>query len=381
MFSVIDHQMMQRAILLAQKGRFTTAPNPNVGCVICLNDHLVGEGFHYRAGQAHAEINALKMAQKQSQGATAYVTLEPCSHFGKTPPCADALIKAGIKRVVCAMVDPNPNVAGQGIARLRDAGIKVDLGLMQAQAKALNLGFIKMMETNLPYVQLKLASSLDGRTALANGKSQWITGAKARQDVQLFRAQSGALLSTSQTVLDDDPSLNVRWAQLPDEIKEYYQSDSVRQPIRVILDAKGKLSPQAKIFSLAGDIIIFTNRHDWSFKSSHLNTHIEFICVSQTSSGLNLNEVMQELAKRGINQIWVEAGATLAGSLLSADLVDELIIYQAPMLLGSDGRPLVKMKGLTGMDQSIRFELTDVTQIGRDIRLRMLKKSNDTHHA
>ncbi|WP_407332401.1 bifunctional diaminohydroxyphosphoribosylaminopyrimidine deaminase/5-amino-6-(5-phosphoribosylamino)uracil reductase RibD [Enterovibrio sp. 27052020O] len=370
MFSIFDSDMMLRAIALAKRGVYTTAPNPNVGCVITQDDDIVGEGFHFRAGEPHAEVYALRAAGEKAKGATAYVTLEPCSHHGRTPPCADALIAAGVSRVVCAMVDPNPKVAGRGVQRMRDAGIQVDVGLMQAQAEALNAGFIKMMKTGLPYVQLKLAASLDGRTALSNGKSQWITGPEARADVQVFRAQAGAILSTSQTVLDDNPSLNVRWAQLPRGIQADYDINALRQPTRVILDTQGRVKPDAHLFSLDGDIIILTASADVSYP----NENVEVICVPKDEHGLNLNAAFRALAAKGINHLWVEAGATLAGSLLNADLVDELILYQAPKLIGQDGRALANFGGLTAMDQVPSFELMHVSQIGNDVRLRMKKQ-------
>ena len=254
MFSAEDHRYMSRALQLAEQGRFTTSPNPNVGCVIVAAGQIVGEGFHLRAGEPHAEVHALRMAGEKAKGATAYVTLEPCSHFGRTPPCADALVNAGVARVVAAMEDPNPQVSGRGMRRLADAGIEVQVGLLQAQAEALNLGFIKRMRHGLPYVRLKMAASLDGRTALANGQSQWITSPAARADVQRWRAQSSAILTGADTVLADDPSLNVRWAQLPPSIQTHYAEEQIRQPIRVVIDSQQRITPEAKLFTIAGDV-------------------------------------------------------------------------------------------------------------------------------
>ena len=370
MFSIFDSEMMQRAIDLAQRGIYTTAPNPNVGCVITQGDDIVGEGFHFRAGEPHAEVHALREAGERALGATAYVTLEPCSHYGRTPPCADALINANVSRVVCAMVDPNPKVAGQGIQRMRDAGIQVDVGLMQAQAEVLNPGFIKVMKTGVPFVQLKLAASLDGRTALANGKSQWITGAEARNDFQGFRAVAGAILSTSQTVRDDNPSLNVRWAQLPQDVKAHYDEASLRQPIRVILDSSGTVSPTSHLFSLDGDIVIITANTSLSFEQEN----VDVVVVPKCAKGIDLNAALRALASKGINHIWVEAGATLAGSLLAENLIDELIVYQAPKLMGSDSRALVSLEGIVSMEHVPTYSLTDVCQIGNDIRLRLHKQ-------
>ncbi|WP_325893648.1 bifunctional diaminohydroxyphosphoribosylaminopyrimidine deaminase/5-amino-6-(5-phosphoribosylamino)uracil reductase RibD [Grimontia sp. NTOU-MAR1] len=372
MFSIFDTQMMLRALELAKRGIYTTAPNPNVGCVITQGDDIVGEGFHFRAGEPHAEVHALQAAGEKARGATAYVTLEPCSHHGRTPPCADALVAAGVSRVICSMVDPNPKVAGRGIQRMRDAGIQVEVGLMQAQAEALNPSFIKVMKTGLPFVQLKLASSLDGRTALANGQSKWITGAEARADVQAFRAQASAILSTSQTVLDDNPSLNVRWEELPDVVKAEYAQDDLRQPVRVILDTQRKVSEHAHLFSLEGDVIIVT-----ASQAEPDNDAYKVLTVAKDSGKLDLNITMRALASDGISHIWVEAGATLAGSLLNAGLVDELIVYQAPKLMGIDSRGLVNLKGMTCMNQVPTFELTDVTCIGNDVRLRMQKPQSE----
>lgn len=378
MFSQFDVQMMQRAIELAKRGIFTTTPNPNVGCVITKEDCIVGEGFHFRAGEPHAEVHALDNAKENSKGATAYVTLEPCSHVGRTPPCADALIAAGISRVVCAMVDPNPQVAGRGIARLREAGINVDIGLMQQQARELNPAFSKMMETGLPYVQLKLAASLDGRTALANGKSQWITGSDARADVQVFRAQAGAILSTAQTIIDDDPSLNVRWAQLPVAMQARYPQDKLRQPLRVILDTSARVPANARLFSVPGDILWLTAQSPFSpfpqpqVAEGTAQSTIEVMTVASSNAGLDLGAVLTVLANKGINHLWIEAGATLAAAFLAANLVDELIVYQSPMLLGADSRALVNMYGLTEIAQAPRFEFKEVVQLGSDVRFRMI---------
>ena len=258
MFSEFDKAMMERAIALAKQGIFTTAPNPNVACVIVKDEQIIGEGFHLRAGEPHAEVHALRMAGSDAEGATAYVTLEPCSHHGKTPPCANALIDAGIARVVVAMIDPNPLVAGQGVDLLKAAGIEVAVGLLQVEAEALNTGFIKRMKTGLPYVQLKLAASIDGRTALANGQSKWITGSEARSDVQAFRAQASAILSTRATVAADDPALTVRFNQLPLKVQQSYQEADLRQPLRVILDSQGRIAKDANIFSSTGKVLLLT---------------------------------------------------------------------------------------------------------------------------
>ena len=364
MFSSIDHAMMLRAIKLAKNGQFTTTPNPNVGCVIAHGDEIVGEGYHYRAGEPHAEVFALRAAGDKAKGATAYVTLEPCSHYGRTPPCAEALAKAGVNRVVCAMVDPNPKVAGRGIAMLQQAGIEVQTGLLEQDAQALNPGFIKVMKTGLPYVQLKLAASLDGRTALANGESKWITGPAARADVQRYRAKAGAILSTSATVLADDPSLNVRWQELGDEAQQAYPESELRQPIRVVIDSKNRVTPQHRLVGLAGKTVLARKQADtlaWPEDVEQL--------VIPEGEGIDLHALMTELAKQNINHIWVEAGAGLAGGLLQAGLVDELILYQAPKLMGSDSRGLVDLNGLVSMAQVPELSISDVRMVGGDIRI------------
>ncbi|WBA08116.1 bifunctional diaminohydroxyphosphoribosylaminopyrimidine deaminase/5-amino-6-(5-phosphoribosylamino)uracil reductase RibD [Salinivibrio kushneri] len=357
-----DNTMMTRALALAAQGRFTTTPNPNVGCVIAHGDDIVGEGFHLAPGGPHAEVHALKAAGKRAQGATAYVTLEPCSHYGRTPPCCDALIAANVSRVVCAMQDPNPKVAGRGIARLKEAGIEVVVGVMAEQAKALNPGFIKRMQTTMPYVQLKLAGSLDGRTALANGQSKWITGEPARADVQAFRAQAGAILSTSATVLADDPSLNIRNGQLPDDILDTYSQPSLRQPTRVILDKDNKTSPDATVYQLEGDVIRVVDAPSHKVWPDNVQEWV--------MPGASLATVLRALAEHDIDKVWVEAGARLASKLLSESLVDELIVYQAPVLLGADSRPLVALGGLETMDDAPRFHFNQVKTVGDDVRLR-----------
>ncbi|ELR65220.1 Diaminohydroxyphosphoribosylaminopyrimidine deaminase [Photobacterium marinum] len=368
MFSSIDHAMMLRAIKLAKRGRFTTAPNPNVGCVIAHGEDIVGEGYHYQAGQPHAEVFALRAAGEKAHGATAYVTLEPCSHYGRTPPCAEALVKAQVSRVVCAMVDPNPRVAGRGIKMLRDAGIEVQIGLLEAESHQLNVGFIKRMKTGMPFVQLKLAASLDGRTALANGESKWITGPDARADVQRFRAQAGAILSTSATVLADDPSLNVRWSELGETVQNSYPESSLRQPYRVVVDSQNRVTPEHRLFDLPGNIYLArTSLGDEVWPEAVEQLVVP--AVGDDNQQVDLEALLRELAGKDINHIWVEAGAGLGGALLSAGLVDELILYQAPKLMGSDSRGLVDLNGLTAMTQVPELDITDVRMVGPDIRI------------
>ncbi|NNN43122.1 MULTISPECIES: bifunctional diaminohydroxyphosphoribosylaminopyrimidine deaminase/5-amino-6-(5-phosphoribosylamino)uracil reductase RibD [unclassified Vibrio] len=357
-FTAFDYQMMAYALKLAERGRFTTAPNPNVGCVITRGDKVVGEGFHYRAGQPHAEVHALRMAGDQAQGATAYVTLEPCSHYGRTPPCAKGLINAGVSKVICAMQDPNPQVSGRGIAMLRAANIEVVVGLLEREAKALNFAFIKRMQTGMPFVQLKLAASLDGQTALANGCSQWITSSQARQDVQVYRAQAGALLSTSQTVLSDSASLAVRWSELPSELRTSYPECELRQPTRVILDRQHQLHSALRLYQVESPVLRVAQQQ-------------AEVCVELDQQGrLDLRQTLATLAlQENINHLWVEAGATLANTLLAERLVDELIVYLAPKIMGSDGRGLFGTLGLTEMEQVPELEIKDCRMIGPDLRL------------
>lgn len=356
-FSPLDFSMMSRAIMLAKRGIYTTAPNPNVGCVIVRDGEIVGEGYHHCAGEPHAEVYAIRMAGDKTEGATAYVTLEPCSHYGRTPPCAEGLIKAKVARVVCAMQDPNPKVAGRGIQMLRDAGIEVEVGLLESDALNLNRGFIKFMQTGMPFVQLKMAASLDGQTALANGRSQWITSPQARQDVQCFRAISGGILSTSKTVMDDNASLNVRWDDLPQSVQSLYAPEDVRQPVRIVLDRQCQLTDDLKLFNTDGERLIVSKTGD--------------ITPDLDEAGrVDLETTLKTVAAdHQINHLWVEAGATFASALIKANLVDELIVYLAPKLMGSDGRGLIGALGLTEMEQAIDLDITDVRMVGVDIRI------------
>lgn len=362
-----DEKYMARAFELARLGRFTTTPNPNVGCVIVRDGEIVGEGYHIKAGGPHAEVHALRMAGEKAQGATAYVTLEPCSHHGRTPPCADALIAAGVARVVASMQDPNPEVAGRGLYRLQQTGIEVSHGLMHSEAEAINLGFLKRMRTGFPYVQLKMAASLDGRTAMESGESQWITSAAARADVQRFRAQSSAILSSSATVLADDPSLNVRWDQLDSDTQRIYPQESLRQPLRIVIDSQNRVTPQHKMVNQPGDTWLArlaADEQTWPEST-------EQWVVPGRDNRVDLVLLMMQLAKRQINSIWVEAGAELAGALLQAGLVDELIVYMAPKLLGENGRALCVLPGLQSLSDAPQFILSDVRQVGADLRLRL----------
>ncbi|WP_017347901.1 bifunctional diaminohydroxyphosphoribosylaminopyrimidine deaminase/5-amino-6-(5-phosphoribosylamino)uracil reductase RibD [Pantoea sp. A4] len=361
----MDQHYMARALELARRGRFTTTPNPNVGCVIVREGEVVGEGWHHRAGEPHAEVHALRMAGEKARGATAYVTLEPCSHHGRTPPCCDALIAAGVTRVVAAMQDPNPQVAGRGLYRLQQAGIEVSHSLMAAEAEALNRGFLKRMRTGFPWVQLKLGASLDGRTALANGESQWITSPQARQDVQRLRAASSAILSTSATVLADDPSLTVRWEELDQPTRELLSQDALRQPVRVIVDSQNRVTPQHRLITQPGETWLMRPQPDNQLWPDSVSQ----IAVPLRESQLDLVAMLMLLGKQQINSVWVEAGATFAGALLQAGVVDELIVYLAPKLLGDEARGLCALPGLSQLIDAPQFTFSDIRQVGPDLRL------------
>lgn len=349
-----DSQWMARALQLAQRGLYTTSPNPRVGCVLVKDGKNIGEGWHQRAGEPHAEVYALRAAGNAAHGATAYVTLEPCSHFGRTPPCASALIAAGISHVVIAMQDPNPLVSGQGIAALRTAGIEVECGLMESTARELNCGFVSRMTRGLPWVRSKIAASLDGRTALANGTSQWITGEAARQDVQHWRARSCAVLTGIGTVLADDPQLNVR---IPNE----------RQPLRVVVDSALRISADAKI--IQGGVLIYTACNDIPSHTALQARGAQVVYLPGTDNRVDLPAMLRDLAQRGINEVLVEAGRTLNGALLKAGLVDELVVYLAPQLLGDAARGMANLGELTQLEQRMDLVWQDVRQVGNDLRI------------
>lgn len=366
-----DHVYMHQAIELAKLGRFTTTPNPNVGCVIVKDNQVIGTGYHQKAGQPHAEVYALQMAGQQAKGATAYVTLEPCSHFGRTPPCADALIQSGVKRVVIAMQDPNPNVAGKGIKRLQDAGIEVTLGILADQAEAINKGFLKRLRTGLPFVQLKLAASLDGKIAMASGESKWITSNKAREDVQQFRAQASCILSTRKTVQTDNASLTVRYHQLPDDIQKIYPIEKIRQPIRVIIDGQHQLTGDESIFQQPGET--------WVVRKQNLSiamANTSLIVEHSANQYIDLKILLENLAQKQINSVWVEAGAHLAGALIEQNLVDELIIYYAPKLLGHNAKDMCILPNLQKLSLAPQFQFESVVAVGEDMRVILKRKSS-----
>lgn len=359
-----DVMWMSRALQLAERGRYTTSPNPRVGCVIVKDNHIVGEGWHQQAGGPHAEVHALRMAGDNAQGATAYVTLEPCSHHGRTPPCAEGLIKAGVSRVVGAVRDPNPEVAGRGYQMLRAAGIDVIEACLAEQAYALNAGFMKRMTKGMPLVRLKLAMSLDGRTAMQSGESQWITGSDARRDVQRLRAQSCAIITGADSVLIDNPSMTVR----ADENGLDIPTELQRQPLRVIIDGSERVTADANIFAQAGDILIagHTARQQKIERNSALGKTDYW--SSAENEKTDLTALLKYLATQQCNEVLVESGAQLAGAFIAAELVDELIVYCAPTLLGSDARPLLSLP-MTNMKQQIRWHWQDVRMIGGDVRL------------
>jgi diaminohydroxyphosphoribosylaminopyrimidine deaminase/5-amino-6-(5-phosphoribosylamino)uracil reductase len=359
-----DAFYMAKAIQLAQQGLYTTHPNPRVGCVVVKDGKIVGEGFHARAGQPHAEVFALRQAGAQAQGATAYVTLEPCAHYGKTPPCANALVQAGMARVVMASLDSNPLVAGKGQAILQNAGISTTVGVLADEAKALNQGFFRRMQGGLPYVRLKTAASLDGRTAMQSGESKWITGTEARRDVQKLRAQSGAMITGIGTVLADDPSLTVR----PEEWLDWHYGEPV-QPLRLVLDSQLRTPLNAKILQQTGVVIVSQQAitHPHALALQALGAEIWSFSLAQDREGV-LKQVLQKLAERGVNEVLVEAGAGVAGAFIAAKLVDELVVYVAPTLLGSDARPMFTLP-LAQMAEQYRLRQTDLRLIGQDIRL------------
>jgi diaminohydroxyphosphoribosylaminopyrimidine deaminase/5-amino-6-(5-phosphoribosylamino)uracil reductase len=353
-----DYHYMARALVLAYRGLYTTDPNPRVGCVLVRDGQIVGEGWHVRAGEGHAEVLALTAAGLQARGATAYITLEPCCHYGRTPPCTQALLAAGISRVVVAMADPNPQVSGNGLALLSTAGVAVECGVLAAAARALNPGFILRMSAQRPFVRYKLAMSLDGRTAMASGESRWITGEAARLDVQRLRARASAVMTGVATVLADDPSLNVR---LPGAL--------VRQPLRVILDTELATPPTARTLSLDGQVLIFTAVRDAERQAPLQAAGAQVYTVPRQDGGLDLAAVLTELARCGVNEVHLECGATLAGAMLRAGLIDELIIYMAPLLLGDGARGLFHLPDLTRMDEGIPLDILDMRAVGRDWRI------------
>lgn len=389
-FTSDDRRFMARAIELAKLGHFTTTPNPRVGCVLVSyasgEGKIIGEGYHQIAGQGHAEVNALADAKQQTptliKGATAYVTLEPCSHFGRTPPCAQALIDADITHVIAAMVDPNPQVSGNGLILLENAGIKTQSGLLEQSARELNVGFIHKMITKLPYVRCKLAASLDGKTAMASGESKWITSSDARQDVQRLRAQSCAIITGAESVLVDNAKMTVRWSELG-SVKASYPKEAIRQPLRVVIDSQNRLSPELELFEHESPILIINgiiqgdveNKVESNLENlpqwPHFVEQVQLPLVKNTQGKLkiDLKALLVCLSQRGMNDVLIESGAQLSGAFIEQDLVNELILYQAPKLMGGDGKSLMAMPSITKLNQAKALTIKDIRMVGGDIRI------------
>lgn len=365
-FSAFEESAMRRALELAGRGLFSTHPNPRVGAVLVRDDEIVGEGWHERAGEPHAEPIAIRAAGERARGATAFVTLEPCCHHGRTPPCVDVLLAAGVRRVVFAIADPNPRVNGGGARLLREAGVKVESGLLENEASELNAGFLMRMREGRPYIRLKSAASLDGRTALANGESKWITSDEARADVQHWRARSSAILTSAETVLADDPRLDVR-------------IDSPRQPLRVVLDRRRRVKKTARILEPPGDVLLFAGAvaRSKSPKTEETLGAARIERVKTLRTHLDLKRVFARLAELEINEVLVEAGPRLTGALLTAGLVDEWLLYVAPRLLGPQARPLATLARMTKLPAAPAFTLIESQAVGPDLRLRLRPLSAD----
>lgn len=355
-FSVQDFEWMARALRLAERGLYTTTPNPRVGCVLVKAARVVGEGWHERAGESHAEIAALQAAGRKAEGATVYVTLEPCNHQGRTPPCVDALIAAKVKRVVAAMQDPNPQVAGSGIAKLREAGIVAETGVLEDEARELNIGFVSRMTRARPWLRIKIAASLDGKTALKNGVSQWITGPDARRDAHHWRARSCAVMTGIGTLRDDDPRLTVR--DVP----------SGRQPLRVVVDSRLRIAPNANVLD-GGPVLVATATHDAVKAEALAAKGAELVQLPNPEGKVDLQQLLRHLAKLGMNEVLVEAGMNLDSALLRAGVVDELLIYMAPHMLGHAARGMLDLGELEKMNQRLDLMVRDTRSFGPDVRI------------
>jgi diaminohydroxyphosphoribosylaminopyrimidine deaminase / 5-amino-6-(5-phosphoribosylamino)uracil reductase len=351
-----DHEFMGQALELAGRGLYTTTPNPRVGCVIVRDGSIVGSGWHEKAGMPHAEALALKAAGARARGATLYANLEPCGHYGRTPPCADAIIDSGVARVVAAIQDPNPQVAGTGFSKLRAAGIAVEQGLREEEARELNIGFFSRMTRGRPWVRMKIAASLDGRTALANGKSQWITGEAARADGHRWRARACAILTGFGTVRDDDPQLNVRGVDTP------------RQPLKIVVDSKFETSPSARLLQ-EGKTLVVGGVNDAKRVASLKAAGAEVVSIPNEGGKVELFRLMQELARRELNEIHVEAGTKLNGSLLQAGVVDELLVYLAPSVIGDSGRGMFHLPEITELSRTRALKIREVESVGADLRI------------
>ncbi len=364
MLESADYEHMARALRLARRGLYSTSPNPRVGCVLVRDGRVVGEGWHVKPGEAHAEIAALREAGEAARQATAYVTLEPCCHHGRTPPCTDALIGANVARAVVAMEDPHPRVNGGGIRALRESGVEVEVGMLEREAEALNPGFLSLARRQRPWIRVKLATSLDGRTALASGESRWITGPMARRDVQRLRARADAILTGVSTVVTDDPSLNVRLTA-----EELGLQELPRQPLRIVLDTRLRFPPEANLLRLPGSTLIFTAAEQRPGLRPDEVSQVEIVRVPQRGQHLDLHAVTAELARREVGEVQVEAGPRLVGALLRSALVDEMVVYLAPHLLGTSARGFAELPGLENMSQRVPLEIIEVRAVGRDLRI------------
>ncbi len=372
MWTTSDHQHMSRALQLARRGLYSTDPNPRVACIIVKDDVVLSEGWHQKAGQPHAEIEALKNAldnhtSADVSGATCYVTLEPCAHHGRTSPCTESLIKAGIRRVVAATIDPNPLVAGKGLQQMMVANIETESGLMESQARELNPGFEMRMKQGRPFVRCKLAMSLDGKTALHNGESKWISSSESRMDVQKLRARSSAIMTGIATVIADDPSMNVRLSESSEWAKHG------RQPLRVVLDSELEISPKAKILNVAGDVIIFHQSNNKNREEQLENKGAELFSVKAKRGPAFLEFVLRFLAgEKEINEVLLEAGSSLSGEMMQAGFIDELIIYLAPTLLGQDAKALFQLPLIEKMSDRLSLNFSDIRSVGKDIRIKAI---------
>ena len=363
-----DIELMAHALRLAERGLFTADPNPRVGCVVVHDGEIVSEGWHCRSGEPHAEVHALRQAGARARGADVYVTLEPCCHHGRTPPCSDALIAAGVSRVVAAMEDPNPRVAGEGLVQLVRAGIRVETGILQSEAERLNVGFIRRMRHGMPWVRCKMAMSLDGRTALANGESQWISGEAARRDVHYWRARSSAVLTGIGTVLADDPALTARLEA--ERVERQGCGAEVRQPQRVVLDSRLRIPEDARMLSQPGMTRIFASgAGEKAAVLEAAGAIVEYAPSPSGAAGVDLAAVLRRLAQDGVNELWVEAGPTLSGAFLQAGLVDELILYVAPMLMGDGARGLFHLPVFSRLADCMTLDIGDVRAVGEDWRI------------
>ncbi|XBC37559.1 MAG: bifunctional diaminohydroxyphosphoribosylaminopyrimidine deaminase/5-amino-6-(5-phosphoribosylamino)uracil reductase RibD [Buchnera aphidicola (Meitanaphis elongallis)] len=362
---------MKKAIKIARQGILTTSPNPNVGCIIVKNNTIIGTGWHKKSGKPHAEIYALKQAGKKAKGATAYITLEPCSHIGKTPPCCIELIKSGVSRVVISTIDPNPRVSGKGIKWLKKEGIVVTVGVISKKSENINKGFFQRMRTGIPWIRLKLASSIDGRTALNNGLSKWITSYESRQDVQTYRKKSDAIISSSSSIITDNSLLTVRKQPIQKLSKKILHSQNdIKQPLRVIIDSKNRITPSHKCIKEPGKTLLIRLQND----NKDWPKNVEQIVLNNTQSKINLIELLKFLGKREINTVLVESGASLSGAFLKLNVINEIIIYIAPKLLGHYAKPLFILKNYQKLSLVPKFHFKNIIKIGKDIKLTLVKK-------